>query len=236
MGMDIRDGIHYGKILKIKNDIYGDDVNIASRLENLSPEGGICISNIFLNALKNKKNIKTDYIGLQSFKGVGRLIDVYAINDKRLKKPVLANYANNNIKIDSHKKPSIILFPFNNRGSKKDDFYAYSLSADISADLSSKTSIKISSFNEVEAMLKRKFKYSTICDKLNFRYYITGDLWKEKSKFNLSINLYDTNSKLKPKEVPEDKGTETIMETVETTDERGDLTTGQEDPLPAEGK
>ena len=41
---------------------------------------------------------------------------------------------------------------------------------------------------------------------------------------------------IETKEVPEDKGTETIMETVETTDERGDLTTGQEDPLPAEGK
>jgi len=52
----------------------------------------------------------------------------------------------------------------------------------------------------------------------------------------LATIAFYTNSKLKPKEVPEDKGTETIMETVETTDERGDLTTGQEDPLPAKGK
>ena len=47
--MEIRVGIHYGKILIIKNDIYGDDVNIASRLESLSPPGGICVSNLFLN-------------------------------------------------------------------------------------------------------------------------------------------------------------------------------------------
>ena len=39
-------GIHFGEIIAINNDIYGDDVNIASRLENLSPEGGICISSI----------------------------------------------------------------------------------------------------------------------------------------------------------------------------------------------
>ena len=52
----------------------------------------------------------------------------------------------------------------------------------------------------------------------------------------LATIAFYTNSKLKPKEVPEDKSTETTMEAVEATDERGDLTTGQEDPLPAEGK
>ena len=52
----------------------------------------------------------------------------------------------------------------------------------------------------------------------------------------LATIAFYTNSKLKPKEVPEDKSTETTMEAVEATDERRDLTTGQEDPLPAEGK
>ena len=72
-----------GSICNNDNYPYGDNVNIASRLENLYPNGGICISGIFFNHLKNKNKIKTDYIGLQSFKGVGRLIDVYAINDKK---------------------------------------------------------------------------------------------------------------------------------------------------------
>ena len=58
---------------------------------------------MFLNALGNKKNIKTDYIGLQSFKGVGRLIDVYAINNSKLKKPNAKDYINENIIVDYEK-------------------------------------------------------------------------------------------------------------------------------------
>ena len=194
-GMEIRVGIHYGQIICIKNDIYGDDVNIASRLESLSPEGGICVSNLFLNNLQNKKKIKTDYIGLQSFKGVGRLVDVYAINHKSLNRPQLSQYTNENIVIDYEEKPSLILFPFINKGDENDDFYAHCLSNDILSDLSSSSKIKIASNTEVDLLIKKKYKHYTICKKLDSRYFITGSFWKQKSQFNLSIELIDNKSK-----------------------------------------
>ena len=190
--MEIRVGIHYGKILIIKNDIYGDDVNIASRLESLSPPGGICVSNLFLNTIESK--IKTDYIGLQSFKGVGRLIDVYAINNKILNRPQISLYDNANIKIEKEKKPSLIFFPFNNKGNKSDDFYVHCLSNDILSDLSNTPNLKIPSNNEIEILIKKKYKNSTICKKLNCKYYITGSFWKQKNKFNLTIELVDVSS------------------------------------------
>ena len=192
--MEIRVGIHYGKILIIKNDIYGDDVNIASRLESLSPPGGICVSNLFLNNIENKIKIKTDYIGLQSFKGVGRLIDVYAINHKTLRRPQLSHYNNENIMINNDEKPSLILFPFKNKGNKDDDFYAHCLSNDILSDLSNSSDIKIASNNELEKLINKKYKHSTICKKLETKYYMTGSFWKQKNKFNLTIELIDVLS------------------------------------------
>ena len=190
--MEIRAGIHFGEIIEIKNDIYGDDVNIASRLESISPEGGICVSSLFLNKLK--KQIRTDYIGLQSFKGVGRLIDVYAINDKNLKKPNLDNYSQENIILEHEKKPSLVLFPFENKGKKSDDFYAYCISADIASELSSNKEMKIASSNEVEAMLRKKYRINTICKKLSVRYWLHGSLWKKNKEFNLSIELFDNKN------------------------------------------
>ena len=145
-----------GKLWTYK-DVFGDDVNIASRLESLSPPGGICVSNLFLNNIENKIKIKTDYIGLQSFKGVGRLIDVYAINHKTLKRPQLSHYNNENIMIDNDEKPSLILFPFTNKGNKEDDFYAHCLSNDILSDLSNSSDIKIASINELEKLINRKY-------------------------------------------------------------------------------
>ena len=50
-------------IIAVKGDIYGDSVNIASRLENLSPAGGICISGELFNALPNNLNLIMNYVG-----------------------------------------------------------------------------------------------------------------------------------------------------------------------------
>ena len=52
--MEIRVGIHYGEIISVKNDIYGDNVNIASRLESIAPAGGVLISKNVYDELINK--------------------------------------------------------------------------------------------------------------------------------------------------------------------------------------
>ena len=189
--LEIRVGIHYGEMISVKGDIYGDSVNIASRLEHLSPAGGICISGELFNILPNKNQVKTDYIGLQSFKGVGRLIDVYAINDNKLKKANIEDYLTENIEVKYEKVPTVTLFPFNNKGDKKDEFFAYCMSTDIVSELGSSGKIKITTFEELEKYKKRNYKNTTICEKLGARYHIAGDFWKQKSHFNLSIKLFD---------------------------------------------
>ena len=66
--VQIRIGIHYGEVILKDKDIFGDTVNIASRIEQLSPEGGICVSSAVSKQLKNKKNIVLfilDYIPLK---------------------------------------------------------------------------------------------------------------------------------------------------------------------------
>ena len=66
----IRIGIHQGDILITDGDVYGDDVNIASRVENFSPEGGIAISDKINKDIAGVKDIKTSFIGYRKLKGV----------------------------------------------------------------------------------------------------------------------------------------------------------------------
>ena len=66
----IRIGIHQGDVFIKDGDVFGDDVNIASRVENFAPEGGIAISDKISKDISGVKNIKTSFIGHRKLKGV----------------------------------------------------------------------------------------------------------------------------------------------------------------------
>jgi len=68
----IRIGIHQGDIFIKDGDVFGDDVNIASRVEGFSPEGGISISDKIYRDIQGVKKIKTSFIGHKRLKGVAQ--------------------------------------------------------------------------------------------------------------------------------------------------------------------
>ena len=134
----IRVGIHLGDIVLENNDIFGDGVNVASRLESMAVEGSILISKEVCDQLINHAEFEAVSLGLQSLKGVGRLIEVYGIKGKYLTVPTRDNYKNN--LIQTHKKddgvPSIAIIPFENKGKEEDIFYSYGISAGIMKECS----------------------------------------------------------------------------------------------------
>ena len=67
---EIRIGIHFGEVVFRGRDIFGDSVNIASRIEHLATPGGICISDKAYYEIKDYSDIKTQSIGSHSLKGV----------------------------------------------------------------------------------------------------------------------------------------------------------------------
>ena len=75
--MNIRAGIHIGDIVFKDGDVFGDGVNVASRLESLAPSGGVCVSNNVYDELINQDAFDGIELGLQSLKGVGRLVEVF---------------------------------------------------------------------------------------------------------------------------------------------------------------
>ena len=75
----IRIGIHLGDILFIDNDIFGNDVNIASRLESLAEPGGICISQTVYDQIKNKVEIQTIDLGEAELKNIKEKMSIYKV-------------------------------------------------------------------------------------------------------------------------------------------------------------
>ena len=122
--MNVRVGIHVGDIVLDDGDVYGDGVNVASRLESMSPVGGICVSNTVYDELRNKKEFDGVELGLQSLKGVGRLIEIYGLKGDLLTEPKPSDYQDNKVAVHSdHEVPSIAIIPFDNKGDDEDEFY-----------------------------------------------------------------------------------------------------------------
>ncbi len=123
-----------GDVIYKSNDIFGDTVNVAARLEKLSPPGCICISREILNGCGEEYLPDVTPIGLHRLRGLGRLIEVYAIKGACSLSDIGLDEADE-IRKPSDGVPSVAVIPFNNLGSEKDSFYAYGISADLADDL-----------------------------------------------------------------------------------------------------
>ena len=88
-GLTLRIGIHIGDVVFEGGDIFGDGVNVASRIEPLAEPGGICVSGRVYDDIHNKPDIETVFIGEQVLKHVKRPIKVYALTGGGLPSPTV---------------------------------------------------------------------------------------------------------------------------------------------------
>jgi len=77
--LKLRIGIHLGEVVFEDNDVFGDGVNIASRLQALAPIGGIWISEAVYKNVSNKKKIKTKFVSEEILKNVKEPVRVYEV-------------------------------------------------------------------------------------------------------------------------------------------------------------
>ena len=79
-GLQLRIGIHLGDVVFENNDVFGDSVNIASRLQALAPPGGIWISETVHKNIANKEGITSTYVSEETLKNVRDAIKIYTVD------------------------------------------------------------------------------------------------------------------------------------------------------------
>tara|TARA_B110000116_G_C16705890_1_gene522111 strand:- start:307 stop:1155 length:849 start_codon:yes stop_codon:yes gene_type:complete len=82
--LNLRIGIHQGDIFIKDGDVFGDDVNIASRIEGFAPIGGISISDKVYRDISSVKDIETGFIGYKELKGVEQETQIRCITSHNL--------------------------------------------------------------------------------------------------------------------------------------------------------
>ena len=83
--LNVRIGIHIGDIVFEGDDIYGDGVNVASRLEPLAESGGVCISERVYDDIRNQSNMDAKFLGEKVLKNVDRPVKIYCLTGEGLK-------------------------------------------------------------------------------------------------------------------------------------------------------
>src|SRR6516164_3105516 len=116
--MDLRIGVHLGDVLIDGEDIIGDGVNIAARLEGIAEPGGICISEDSFRQVRGRVDAEFDDIGEQSLKNIARPLRVYRARLMPIPDPPAAS-------LPLPDKPSLAVLPFANlSGDPEQEYFA----------------------------------------------------------------------------------------------------------------
>src|SRR5262249_11176520 len=109
--MEFRIGVNLGDVMVENDNLLGDGVNVAARLEGVAEPGGICISGAVRDQIEGKLHFPLTPIGQRSLKNISRPISVYFV-DWRPEHPVATGVLGGDLAIAD--KPSIAVLPFSN--------------------------------------------------------------------------------------------------------------------------
>jgi adenylate cyclase len=136
--IEFRIGINVGDIISDENDIYGDGVNVAARLEALAEPGGILVSRNVHDQVRDKVSFAFEDMGEQAVKNMPRPIGVHRVSfAKSTMDAAVTSKAISRIELASSQRPSIAVLPFANMsGDPEQEYFADGISEDIITGLS----------------------------------------------------------------------------------------------------
>jgi TolB-like protein/class 3 adenylate cyclase len=189
--IEYRIGIHVGDIIIDDNDIFGDGVNIAARLEGIAEPGGVCISDDAYRQIRGKVDIVFDDLGSQTLKNIAEPIRAWRV---RLG-GVAPSQANPSQPLALPDKPSIAVLPFQNMsGDPEQDCFADGMVEDIITALSRFTSLFVIARNSSFTYKGRSVDIKQVGRELGVRYVLEGSIRKASGRLRISGQLIEASS------------------------------------------
>jgi adenylate cyclase len=193
--IQFRIGINLGDVIVDQNDIFGDGVNVAARLESLAEPGGICISSAVRDQLGQRLDgVGFDDIGEQSVKNIARPIRVFRV---RLDETSASTQepAKDATAMAKSKRPSIAVLPFANMsGDPEQEFFADGLTEDIITELSRFHDLLVISRNSAFVYKGKAVKVQDVAREFGVDYVIEGSVRKAGERVRVTVQLIDAET------------------------------------------
>lgn len=202
--MLFRIGINLGDVLVQADDIFGDGVNIAARMEALAEGGGICLSGSAYDQVESKLDLVVAYLGEQQVKNIAKPVRAYRVApDGSVAQPAAtprsaAPEARTHQEASAHvtaPRPSLAILPFaNTSGDSAEDFVGDGITEDLITDLSRISRLSVVPRNLAFAYKGRAVNSQQVGKELAARYVLEGSVRKSGERVRLNVQLIDTQS------------------------------------------
>jgi len=188
--IQFRIGINLGEVIVDRDDIYGNDVNIAARLEGLADAGGICISDAVRTAIGNKLPLAYEFMGEQSVKNIEHPIRAYQV--KLHSKDQSLEEVPEFLEFELPKEPSIAVLPFTNMsGDQEQEYFSDGITEDIITALSKINNLLVIARNSTFTYKGKSVDVRQISRDQGVRYVLEGSVRKAGNLVRITAQLID---------------------------------------------
>jgi len=191
--IQFRVGINVGDIISDNDDIYGDGVNVAARLETLADPGGIDVSRTVHDQVRDKLNFSFEDLGEQTVKNIARPIGVHRIDLSADTGPAVVTSTGAVLKPEfASSRPSIAVLPFANMsGDPEQEYFADGISEDIITGLSKLHWFFVIARNSSFVYKGKAVDVKRVARELGVRYVLEGSVRKGGNRVRITTQLID---------------------------------------------
>jgi class 3 adenylate cyclase/TolB-like protein len=190
-----RVGINLGDVIVEEHDIFGDGVNVAARLEALAEPGGICISRVVRDEIRDKLPYRFEDMGEQRVKNIARPVRVYALRPEAVAYlPASRTSPTTSISQPTTVAPrlSIVVLPFTNLSDDPEQqYFANGITEDLTTDLSRLVGMFVISCNTAFTYQSKRVDTKRIGSELGVRYVLEGSVRRSGNQVRVNAQLID---------------------------------------------
>ena len=186
--IEFRIGVNVGDVIVQGDDILGDGVNVAARLESIATPGGIAISGPVRDHVGNRLDLTFEDVGEQTLKNIERPIRVYRVS---VDSPAaLGTTDQEPTQHQQLEKPSVAVLPFNNMsGDPEQEYFSDGITEDIITDLSNVSGLFVVARNTAFTYKGKPVKVQQVAQELGVRFILEGSVRKAGSRVRVTGQL-----------------------------------------------
>jgi TolB-like protein/class 3 adenylate cyclase len=192
-----RIGVNLGDVIVEDDDIFGDGVNIAARLEALAEPGGICISRVVRDQVRDRLPYVFEDLGERSVKNIARPVRAYALRPEA----VADLPASRVLSVPPISQPaaaprlSIVVLPFANLGNDPEQqYFADGITEDLTTDLSRIAGMFVISRNTAFTYQAKRIDTRQVGRELGVRYALEGSVRRSGNQVRVNAQLIDAET------------------------------------------